>query len=182
VYLKIVVADRETATFFYSADGAAWTQLGSSVFFGNGGTPYIGWICQQWSAGTLGFFAVQNGAAATKNADFDWFRSPVATTSVNPVNFQKNNSTNDRYVITNANGGLMKSGIIEFTVPGVSKVSFTLFNSVGKTVGTIFTDALPGKNEVDGSKIFKNCARGIYLLSLRADGVSKTAQTIMAGY
>ncbi len=53
VHLKIVVTDPETATFFYSADGRDWRQLGESIYFGASGhhlrdgkrgDPDLGWV------------------------------------------------------------------------------------------------------------------------------------------
>jgi xylan 1,4-beta-xylosidase len=53
VHLKIVVSDPETATFFHSADGKAWRQLGETIYFGasghhlrdgHRGDPDLGWV------------------------------------------------------------------------------------------------------------------------------------------
>ncbi|MBN1130911.1 MAG: family 43 glycosylhydrolase, partial [Chitinispirillaceae bacterium] len=85
VFLKIVVDGKENATFFYGANDTAWTTLGEAINFGKAGSPYIGWKCQEWSAGTVGFFAVQNGGAASKNADFDWlYHGDPAPVAVSP--------------------------------------------------------------------------------------------------
>jgi xylan 1,4-beta-xylosidase len=109
VHLKIVVTDPETATFFHSADGRHWQQLGASIYFGASGhhlrdgkrgDPDLGWVGRYkesnlaaeainglpenqrqaqrggnvWTAATFGVFAVQDGATATKPADFDYLR------------------------------------------------------------------------------------------------------------
>jgi len=109
VHLRIAVTDPETATFFHSADGRDWQQIGASLYFGasghhlrNGrrGDPDLGWVGRYkepnlspvdinglpehqrqaqrggnvWTAATFGVFAVRDGAAAAKPADFDYLR------------------------------------------------------------------------------------------------------------
>jgi hypothetical protein len=53
VHLKVVVTDPETATFFHSADGRRWQQVGASIYFGASGhhlrdgkrgDPDLGWV------------------------------------------------------------------------------------------------------------------------------------------
>lgn len=53
VYLRIVVTDPESATFFHSGDGQTWTPLGGSIYFGASGhhlrdgrrgDPDLGWV------------------------------------------------------------------------------------------------------------------------------------------
>lgn len=109
VHLRIVVTDPETVTFFHSADGSDWRQIGDSLYIGASGhhlrdgrrgDPDLGWVGRYkepgvspvdlnglpehqrqaqrggnlWTAATFGVFAVQDGAASQKAADFDYLR------------------------------------------------------------------------------------------------------------
>jgi xylan 1,4-beta-xylosidase len=101
VYLKIEVDGSEHARCFYSGDGAKWTALGEPLYFGasgghlrNGerGNPDLGWVGRYkdrtapaeltkarpggnvWTAATYGVFAVRDGAAEARPADFDYVR------------------------------------------------------------------------------------------------------------
>ncbi|HWA11040.1 MAG TPA: family 43 glycosylhydrolase [Opitutaceae bacterium] len=103
VHLKIAVDGKERATFFFSADGRTWRQVGGSVYFGASGhhlrddqrgDPDLGWVGRYkdatapavpvdprlpnrggnvWTAATFGVFAVRDGAAQARPADFDYF-------------------------------------------------------------------------------------------------------------
>ena len=103
VHLKIAVDGQERATFFFGPDGKKWTQLGGSIYFGASGhhlrdnqrgDPDLGWVGRYkeagapavppdprlpnrsgniWTATTFGVFAVRDGAAASRNADFSGF-------------------------------------------------------------------------------------------------------------
>ncbi len=103
VHLKIVVDGEESATFFYGPDGKTWRQIGGSIYFGASGhhlrdnrrgDPDIGWVGRYkeagappsprdprlpnrsgnvWTAATFGVFAVRDGAAAARAADFSGF-------------------------------------------------------------------------------------------------------------
>ncbi|MFT3870806.1 MAG: hypothetical protein QM715_20325 [Nibricoccus sp.] len=98
VHLKIVVNGEERATFFFGPDGEQWTKLGDSIYFGASahhlrgnlkGDPDLGWVGTYktrapdgeqiregnvWTAATFGVFAIRDGAKATRNADFEYFR------------------------------------------------------------------------------------------------------------
>jgi xylan 1,4-beta-xylosidase len=108
LHLKIVVDDREHATFFFSQEGEQWQQVGESLYFGASahhlreglrGDPDLGWVGtykdpnsppesptgpaasslpyrrgNTWTATTFGVFAVRNGSAESRNADFDEIR------------------------------------------------------------------------------------------------------------
>ncbi len=103
VHLKIVVDGAEHATFFFGRDGQTWTQVGGTLYFGasghhlrNGerGDPDLGWVGRYkepgaprlpidsrlpnrsgnvWTATTFGVFAVRDGAANARAADFSHF-------------------------------------------------------------------------------------------------------------
>lgn len=87
VHLRIKVDGTEHATFYCSPDETAWQQLGGTIHFGDSGKdlrdgqkgdPDLGWIGSvgrnKWTATTFGVFAVRDGAAQPRNADFDYFR------------------------------------------------------------------------------------------------------------
>ncbi len=101
VHLKIVVDGAEGATFFFGPDGAHWTQIGGRLYFGASGghlrdgqrgDPDLGWVGRYkdrtapreltaarpggniWTATTFGVFAVRDGAAQSRDADFDYIR------------------------------------------------------------------------------------------------------------
>jgi xylan 1,4-beta-xylosidase len=117
-YLRVVVSDPETATFFYGGDGKSWRQIGESIYIGASGhhvregkrgDPDLGWVGRYkeagltpeqvnglpehqrqaqrggnvWTAATFGVFAVQDGASASKPADFEYLR--VKTMGSDPV-------------------------------------------------------------------------------------------------
>ena len=103
VHLKIAVDGQERATFYFGSDGKTWTPLGGSIYFGASGhhlrdnqrgDPDLGWVGRYkeagasavppdprlpnrsgnvWTATTFGVFAVRDGAAAARNADFSGF-------------------------------------------------------------------------------------------------------------
>jgi beta-xylosidase len=103
VHLKIAVDGAERATFFFGPDGAQWTPVGESLYFGasghhlrNGerGDPDLGWVGRYkeagtppspadprlpnrsgnvWTATTFGLFAVRDGAPEARPADFAGF-------------------------------------------------------------------------------------------------------------
>lgn len=103
VHLKIAVDGQERATFFFGADGKTWQQIGESIYFGASGhhlrnnqrgDPDLGWVGRYkengapavtpdprlpnrsgniWTATTFGVFAVRDGAAASRPADFSAF-------------------------------------------------------------------------------------------------------------
>ena len=100
VHLKIAVDGEESATFYFGPDGRTWTQLGGAVYFGASGyhlrrgergDPDLGWVGRYkergvppapadprlpnrsgniWTATTFGLFAVREGAAAARTAEF----------------------------------------------------------------------------------------------------------------
>jgi|GEM_PF-798571 len=89
VHLMIRVDGEESATFWVGRDDRRWQQVGGSVYFGDSGRdrrdgeagrPDLGWVGQwtrgnnRWTAGTFGVFAVQDGAPASREADFDFIR------------------------------------------------------------------------------------------------------------
>ena len=88
VFLKIGVDGRETARFFYGADGKNWTPIDAEIYFGDSwhcsllgkkpGAPDLGWVGtgrdNVWTATVMGVFACQDGAAESKNADFQSFQ------------------------------------------------------------------------------------------------------------
>jgi xylan 1,4-beta-xylosidase len=109
LYLKITLDGEESATFYYSADGKKWEQLGATLYIGASahhlrnnlkGDPDLGWVGRYkernatpeqinglpanqrqanrggnvWTGATFGLFAVQDGAAASHEADFDYLR------------------------------------------------------------------------------------------------------------
>ncbi len=114
VHLKIVVDGRERATFYFGPDGRQWQQIGGSVYFGASahhlrdnlrGDPDLGWVGRYkervaspdgssrvertgnvWTAATFGVFAVRDGAADSRNADFDYLRvTPAPSLELSPA-------------------------------------------------------------------------------------------------
>ena len=87
VFLKISVDGRESARFFFSANGRDWTAIDAEVYFGDSwhcsllgkkpGSPDLGWVGtgrdNVWTATVMGVFACRNGAASSRNADFQSF-------------------------------------------------------------------------------------------------------------
>ncbi|MBT8037081.1 MAG: family 43 glycosylhydrolase [Verrucomicrobiae bacterium] len=88
VFFKISVDGQETAHFFYGADGKNWTEIDAEIYFGDSwhcsrlgkkpGSPDLGWVGtgrdNVWTATVMGVFACKNGAAKSKNADFQSFQ------------------------------------------------------------------------------------------------------------
>ena len=77
----------EHVRFFHSADGECWTATGPEVCFGDSwhyslqgkkpGSPDLGWVgCGRdnvWTGTVMGVFACRNGAARSRDADFQNF-------------------------------------------------------------------------------------------------------------
>ena len=73
VHLKVSFDGRENATFSFSADGCTWRDMGVPVSVALNGGVDLSWRLQAWSGGTIGLFAVKNGATSDNSADFDSF-------------------------------------------------------------------------------------------------------------
>lgn len=75
LFLKIMVVDPETAYFYYSFDEENWYEIKGKMplYFGNGGSPDLGWECASWTGSTMGIFLLDE-SNTTHQADFDFFR------------------------------------------------------------------------------------------------------------
>jgi beta-xylosidase len=73
VHLKVSFDGMENATFWFSADGCTWQDMGVPVSVALNGDVDLSWRLQAWPGAAIGLFAVKNGATADNYADFDSF-------------------------------------------------------------------------------------------------------------
>lgn len=181
VYLKISVDGNENATFFYSVNNTVWTALGNAINFGKNGSPYIGWKSHEWSAGTVGFFAVQNSAAASKTADFDWFHhADPDQVAVSPELDEQRRSNKSGEVFRMVNQKeFFTTGTLRFFAPAASRVTITLHTILGRTVAAVSTMAQNGMNSVDSHEAVRHCSKGLYIVSFSINGRTRSSQRIV---
>jgi xylan 1,4-beta-xylosidase len=88
VFLKMSIDGHEHVRFFSSSDDESWTAIDAEVNFGDSwhcslrsiapGSPDLGWVgCGRdnvWTGAVMGVFACRDGAAQSRDADFQSFR------------------------------------------------------------------------------------------------------------
>ncbi|MBN2037489.1 MAG: family 43 glycosylhydrolase [Chitinispirillaceae bacterium] len=178
VFLKLSVDGNENATFFYGPNDTDWTALGSAINFGKNGSPYIGWKCHEWSAGTIGFFAVHSSGAASKTADFDWFRyGDPAQVSVSPGtgNRRRSDKPGDVFRMVNQEK-FFSTGTLCFVAPSASKVTITLHTILGRTVTIVSCMAREGMNSVEVGEAVRHCSKGLHVVSFSVNGRTRSVE------